>query len=78
MVSWRRGEHRRKARKATPIKIYVDCPNTGDPAYTGFSVTTAEFEEADYGRPGKPIFYCERCKKIHRWTKSDAYLVDER
>lgn len=55
----------------------MTCPNTGEPAYTGFTVTSAQFAGADYGNPGKPIFYCELCKKIHRWSKSDARLVEE-
>lgn len=55
-------------------RIFVTCPETEMPVYTGIAMDESSFESSDL--QDKRVM-CPHCGKVHVWQKEDAYLVGE-
>jgi hypothetical protein len=59
--------------KGTPMpRIFVTCPETEMPVYTGVAMDESLFKSSDLR--DKRVM-CPHCGKVHVWKKEDAYLV---
>jgi endogenous inhibitor of DNA gyrase (YacG/DUF329 family) len=50
-------------------RIFVRCPNTGKPVFTGFAMDPAIFESSPVEQNA---IHCPTCGKEHQWQKKDA------
>lgn len=55
-------------------RIFVTCPETNMPVYTGIAMDESSYESADFENE---TVKCPHCGKVHMWQKEDAYLVGE-
>ncbi|HZZ78436.1 MAG TPA: helix-turn-helix transcriptional regulator [Gemmataceae bacterium] len=69
-----RPENRRQARPdSAPHRVMILCPETGQPVFTGVTVTAEEFRT---GEIRNMEVWCPHCHISHYWEKADAYLED--
>ena len=53
-------------------RVMIECPETHKPVYTGNNFSWMEFDGLALE---ERELQCPECGRIHRWNKSDAYLV---
>ena len=53
-------------------RVMIECPQTHKPVYTGNNFTWMEFDSLALG---EHELRCPECGQVHRWNKSEAYLV---
>jgi hypothetical protein len=53
-------------------RIFVTCPETNMPVYTGLAMDKSSFESSTLR--DKRVT-CPHCGKVHVWQKEEAYLV---
>ena len=52
-------------------QVFVYCPETEKPVYTGFNFTWFELDAMELGEQS---LKCPVCGQEHVWTKDDAFL----
>ncbi len=52
-------------------QVFIRCPETGRPVYTGFNFEWPTFETIELE---KQSLDCPCCGSRHEWRKDDAYL----
>lgn len=53
-------------------RIFVTCPETEMPVYTGIAMDERSFESSAFQDKNVK---CPHCGNVHVWQKEDAYLV---
>ena len=53
-------------------RIFVTCPETNMPVYTGLAMDRPSFESSTLE---DERVTCPHCGKVHVWQKEDAFLV---
>ncbi len=67
------GSSRLDDAKGKPMaRIFVTCPETDMPVYTGLAMDKSSFESSTFR--DKRVT-CPHCGKVHVWQKEEAYLV---
>ena len=54
----------------TVSRVLIQCPETGETVGTVLRLRPSAFEALR----GEHGFRCNRCGKVHTWTKDDAWL----
>jgi hypothetical protein len=55
--------------------IVIKCPKSGEDVPTGMATDRTAWDRLPPLWVGEP-FLCPTCRKVHRWTKEDAWLED--
>lgn len=55
------------------MKVMIDCPNQGEPLFTGIAMDEQSFKTATLENNS---IYCAHCNVQHPWSKADAYLLE--
>jgi len=52
----------------------IECPETGEPVYTGMTFDWPSFENV---KIGEKSIRCSHCGDEHIWKRPDAYLEED-
>ena len=55
-------------------RVMINCPETGEPDFTGMSFDWSSFESV---KIGEKLVRCSACGDEHTWKRPDAYLEDD-
>lgn len=53
--------------------LFIDCPNTGTPLFTGYVMSRTEYRK-QWSSDVKRSIFCYHCSEFHLWQKNDSYL----
>ena len=55
-------------------RVMINCPETGEPVYTGMTFDWPSFETV---KIGEKSVRCSACGDEHTWKRPDAYLEED-
>ena len=55
-------------------RVMIDCPETGEPVYTGMTFDWPTFENI---KIGERLIHCSSCGDEHKWKRPDAHLEED-